>query len=181
VGESRERRYRSFYDEHGAAVLRYIARRVPRDDVHDVFSETFLVAWRRQDEIPHDAVPWLFAVARRTIANGRRASRRRNALDEKLATSFVTAQVEPGAPDEIDHELLAAIRRLPNAEREAFMLVAWDGLRPARAARAAGCSGPTFRVRLHRARRRLRNELTHRDAPSTSSLTLSRRQMEELS
>ena len=36
-----------------------------------------------------------------------------------------------------------------------MLLIAWEGLTPSQAARVVGCSGATFRVRLHRARRRL--------------------------
>lgn len=68
---------------------------------------------------------------------------------------------EPGRSglSEVDERLLTAIAELPEAEREAFMLVAWDGLDPQRASRAAGCNAGTFRMRLHRARRRLKQEM----------------------
>jgi RNA polymerase sigma factor (sigma-70 family) len=146
---------------HASAVARYAARRVPVDDVNDVLSETFLTAWRRLDAVPEDAVPWLFATARRHIANRNRSTRRRQALGNRLITVQAFEELEPDAEqDEIDENLIAAIRRLPPGEREALMLVGWDGLDPRRAAVAAGCSGPALRVRLHRARSRLKRELT---------------------
>jgi DNA-directed RNA polymerase specialized sigma24 family protein len=40
-------------------------------------------------------------------------------------------------------------------KREAILLIAWEGLEPTAAARVVGCSAAAFRVRLHRARRRL--------------------------
>jgi DNA-directed RNA polymerase specialized sigma24 family protein len=63
-----ETRFRELYELHASTVARYAARRVPIDDVHDVLSETFLTAWRKLDAVPEDAVPWLFATARRHIA-----------------------------------------------------------------------------------------------------------------
>ena len=33
---------------------------MPRDDVQDVVSETFIVAWRRRDELRGDPLPWQF-------------------------------------------------------------------------------------------------------------------------
>jgi RNA polymerase sigma factor (sigma-70 family) len=146
---------------HASAVARYAARRVPIDDVHDVLSETFLTTWRKLDAVPEDAVPWLFATARRHIANRNRSTRRRQALSDRLinAHSFGDTQLE-AEHMQIDEDLIEAIRRLPAGEREALMLVAWDGLDPRRAALAAGCSGPALRVRLHRARSRLKRELT---------------------
>jgi RNA polymerase sigma factor (sigma-70 family) len=151
------------FEDHAGRVARYAARRVEADDVQDVVSEVFLAAWRRLDDLPEDALPWLFAAARNVVANRRRSRARRRALDDKLAHAGSSPEDGP-AVLEVDARLLAAIRRLPESEREAFMLVAWDGLDHARAARAAGCTPAAFRVRLHRARRRLRNEVD-RDAP----------------
>lgn len=54
-----------------------------------------------------------------------------------------------------------AFGRLSGDDREALALVAWDGLTPAKAARSLGCSPVAFRVRLHRARRRLARALQH--------------------
>jgi RNA polymerase sigma-70 factor (ECF subfamily) len=71
---------------------------------------------------------------------------------------------------EIDRRLLAAIRDLPAAEREAFVLVAWDDLDSTRAAKVAGCSAATFRMRLHRARRRLKQRMAS-DHPFPSRTT----------
>jgi RNA polymerase sigma-70 factor (ECF subfamily) len=51
------------------------------------------------------------------------------------------------------------LRRLRPDDRELLMLVAWDGLSPAAAARSLGISVPTLTVRLHRARQRLESEL----------------------
>lgn len=171
-----EVRLASLYEAHAAQVGRYAARRVPAQDVPDVIAETFLTAWRRLRDVPDDALPWLLGTARRHISNRRRSARRRNALGTKLAEAHV-----PAAPEElatIDEALLAAIRRLPSAEREAFMLVAWDGLEPARAAAAARCSRTAFRVRLHRARTRLRNDLSRSHVHDARTTTV-KREMEE--
>lgn len=158
---SPETRFRALYELHASAVARYAARRVPSDDVHDVLAETFLTAWRRLEDVPEDAVPWLFATARRHIANRNRGTRRRRALSDRLINEHAFGESQQAEAElvEIDEELVEALRGLPPAEREALMLVAWDGLDPKRAAVAAGCSGPTFRVRLHRARSRLKREL----------------------
>lgn len=157
--ETRERRFRALYEEHVEAVARYAARRVDSSDVHDVVSDAFLVAWRRLDEVPGDALPWLFGAARGLISNRRRSAARRRALGERLAAQVPTA---PEAVDTggVDDTLRRAIAALPDAEREAFVLVAWDGLEPVRAAAAAGCSPGAFRMRLHRARAQLKQELT---------------------
>lgn len=55
--------------------------------------------------------------------------------------------------------LYAAMDRLPEAERAVLELVALDELTVAEAAAAVGVRAVTARVRLHRARRRLGDEL----------------------
>jgi RNA polymerase sigma-70 factor (ECF subfamily) len=68
----------------------------------------------------------------------------------------MAAETEVAEPEPVGDEVLAvAFASLRPADREVLVLVAWDGLDPARAARALGCSRGTFAVRLHRARRRL--------------------------
>jgi RNA polymerase sigma-70 factor, ECF subfamily len=157
---SREERFRSLYERHVEVVARYVARRTAANDVQDVVADTFLTAWRRFDELPQDPIPWLLVTARKLIANRHRSTGRRAALYDKLAAGSPW-NFESTTPElsEIDQGLLAAIAQLPEAQREAFMLVAWDGLDVQRASRAAGCSAATFRMRLHRARRRLKQKI----------------------
>jgi RNA polymerase sigma-70 factor (ECF subfamily) len=138
------------------AVARYVARRAPAAVVEDVVAETFLVAWRRIDDVPDDPLPWLLGVARRTLATQRRAAGRRSALTKRLAE---VASPPAAAAADLDGAIGAALARLRPLDREALTLVAWDGLTPAQAAAALGHSRVGFRVRLHRARQRLRGEL----------------------
>ncbi|HWH19880.1 MAG TPA: sigma-70 family RNA polymerase sigma factor, partial [Solirubrobacterales bacterium] len=56
-------------------------------------------------------------------------------------------------------ELAAALAKLEEAEREVLRLVAWEGLSTRDGAQVVGCSPGAFRVRLHRARRKLEREL----------------------
>ena len=140
--------------EHYPHVFAYARRRSP-EDAADVVSEVFLTAWRRLDELPADALPWLFAVARRTIANARRSAARRSSVP--IADPASVSDAESTVIERV--EVARAFRRLSERDREVLMLVAWDGLTPARAARVLGCSVPTFHVRLHRARARLARAL----------------------
>src|SRR5918997_1497412 len=81
---ARRARFERLYDAHYAAVLAYALRRSGRTIAHDVAAETFLVAWRRLEVVPVDAAPWLYGVARRVLANERRAENRRAALAERM-------------------------------------------------------------------------------------------------
>ena len=51
--------------------------------------------------------------------------------------------------------LIRALGTLSTDDREALLIIAWDGLTAAQAAQVMGCSTATFNVRLHRARKRL--------------------------
>lgn len=155
------RRFETLFDAHYRSVLAYALRRVDAALAEDVAAETFLVAWRRLHRVPADPLPWLYGVARKTIANQRRGIRRRGRLIARLKQD---APDEVGAWDIADRvaertDVLAALARLSERDRETLRLVAWEGLETARAARAAGCSAAAFSVRLHRARRRLMKEL----------------------
>jgi RNA polymerase sigma-70 factor (ECF subfamily) len=92
------------------------------------------------------------------IATQQRGSRRRGALRLRLEGAETRAAA-PSPADEQAGRVAAALARLPANDREAITLIAWDGLRPAEAATVLGQSPTTFRVRLHRAKRRLRREL----------------------
>ena len=151
-------RFNALWTAHAGQVLAYARRHVDWAVAQEVVSETFLVAWRRLECIPAAPLPWLLVVARNTVRNQQRSSYRRQALQFELERLERVALPLPGADltasDRAD--VLAALASLTMQEREAILLVAWDGLRPADAARVADCSTSAFHVRLHRARKRLR-------------------------
>lgn len=171
MADRREDRFETLFGNHYPAVRAYALRRTSPDAAQDVVAETFLVAWRRLDEVPADALPWLYGVARRVLANQRRSAERGDALARRLAGSTSGAAPEDPGERAGDAELVRlALGRLPEPSREALMLVAWHGLSGARAARAAGCSRAAFAVRLHRARGRLAAELAALEPPTVSNV-----------
>jgi RNA polymerase sigma-70 factor (ECF subfamily) len=145
--------FERLFDTHYWAVRGYVLRRAPRSAVEDAVADTFLVAWRRLDSLGEDPLPWLLGVARRVLANQQRAERRRGALTARLGSLLPAPAPDWDPPAAMSDELAVAMVRLSPQEREALLLVAWEGLEPARAARAAGCTPAAFRGRLHRARR----------------------------
>jgi RNA polymerase sigma factor (sigma-70 family) len=155
--ERQEQRFTTLWTQHGPAVMAYALRHVDCDTAQDVVAETFLVAWRRLGSVPDDPLPWLLVVARNTIANLRRSGRRQMRVTAELERFQQVA--EPAADAEVlatqRTAVLTQLAALSPKEREALLLIAWDGLTPQQAARVAGCSLPAFHVRLYRARRRL--------------------------
>jgi RNA polymerase sigma-70 factor (ECF subfamily) len=139
-------RFEQIYAEHADAVRAYVRRRAPEAIVDDVVADVFVVCLRRLDDVPKQALPWLYAVARKTLANERR----------RLARQ-VPAGAEPAyEPEPIgDSALAAAFAGLSESDREVLRLVAWEGLSGRDAARVLDCSPVACRVRFHRAKARL--------------------------
>ena len=160
-----ENEFEQLYAEHWRAVLGYALRRTGSPaDAADVASEVFLVVWRRREEVLgcSDFRPWLFGVARNVLLNHRRGERRRERLGT-LLLSAVGEQRPDTADVVVDRDqnkvLIDAVRSLPEPDRELVTLVSWEGLSPAEAAVALQMNPVTARVRLHRARKRLRASL----------------------
>jgi RNA polymerase sigma-70 factor (ECF subfamily) len=151
----------ALYRSHGSAVHAYALRRVDRATADEVVAETFVVAWRRLEDVPPQALPWLYAVARRLVANQTRGANRRSALARRLA-----AEVDDGARPSRADVTLGRLEALNARDREVLLLIAWEGLTQRQAAAVLGCSHAAVRVRLHRARRRLRGLLDETDAAS---------------
>ena len=157
AAEGRERRFNRLYERHFDAVRAYAWRR-DSSLADEIVAETFLVVWRRLDDVPADPLPWLIGVARQVRLNLRRGDRRRDALSRRLC-------VEPAAENDFAATLaeretvILALGRLAERDREVLLLAAWEALDPAAIARALGCTRANVAVRLFRARRRLGAEL----------------------
>ena len=144
-------RLERLFEEHAAAVHAYVRRREP-GLADEVCAETFAVAWRRLADVPADARPWLVAVARNVLRTARRGAGRRAALTERLA-----AEALPVVPEPLDDPRARRRAAAPlGAGPRALLLVYWDDLEPAAAARVVGVPAAVVRTRLWRARRRLR-------------------------
>ncbi len=122
-------------------------------------AETWLVAWRRFDDVPDEPLPWLFGVCRKALSNKRRSQGRRVALQDRIAGGAPLAQRDHADAVGERSRIQAALRSLKEPDREALLLTAWEGLKPAEAAAVLNCSTRTFSVRLHRAKARLAKEL----------------------
>jgi RNA polymerase sigma-70 factor (ECF subfamily) len=147
--EQHEQRFEAIYREHAAAVLAYARRRATAAVAEEVLADTFLVCWRRLDRVPEEPLPWLYAVARKTLANERRAARRRQGHEQPLVAEVAVVGELSDGP------LAGALAQLGDGDRELLLLVAWEGLSLAEAATVVGCTAVACRVRFHRARKRL--------------------------
>lgn len=161
--QARER-FRLVYDATYRHVLAYALRRtVCAATADDVVAETFLIAWRRWPVVPpgEEALPWLYGVARRVLANQRRGEDRQLRLLHRVgAETSAPVDVEwEVVTREVGRRALAALRRLSDEDQEILRLVAWERLSHRQIATVLGCSENAVAVRVHRARTRLRRHM----------------------
>jgi RNA polymerase sigma factor (sigma-70 family) len=150
-------RFTALYREHQRRVRDFAQRRVGADLAQEVVAETFLVAWRRLDDIPGAAIPWLYRVALYEIANLRRRQARAVRLHDALRESGSGAAMDDAADDvtELARSVALAFADLKPREQEILRLAAWEQLSSSEGAAVLRCSVPAYRMRLHRARIRL--------------------------
>jgi RNA polymerase sigma-70 factor, ECF subfamily len=154
-----EQRFEVLYRDHATQVLAYLRRRTDRETAHDVAAEVFTVVWRRLAEVPDPPLPWLLGVARKQLANSQRGLRRRRLLQRRIAQQ-PAASADPldAALTEVA-DVAAALAALSTDDRELLTLIGWDALTPTEAAAVLAISPQAARTRLHRARRRLEQQL----------------------
>jgi RNA polymerase sigma-70 factor (ECF subfamily) len=152
---------------HEVAVHGYLARRAGRQAADDLLAEVWLRAFAARggyDAGHGDAGPWLYGIARNVLREHWRTvgADQPAALDEMRVDPWdgINARLDSA---EQAKAVMSAVRELPEAEREVLLLVAWEQLTPAEAAKVLGVPQGTARSRLHRARATLRRMLGERD------------------
>jgi len=153
----RSDRFEELFAANQDQILGFLLRRTEQPaDAADLLAETFLTAWRRLEEVPERADLWLLGVARRMLSNHRRGRTRRSDLADRLRLALT---VPPHMAPDSSGRASAALASLSATDREVLTLTAWEGLAPAELAIVLGVSESATRVRLHRARSRLRARL----------------------
>ncbi|HEV3167314.1 MAG TPA: sigma-70 family RNA polymerase sigma factor [Isosphaeraceae bacterium] len=162
--EAAEAAFAALVERHGPMVMR-LCRQVLGDphDAQDAFQATFLVLARRARAIrKRDSVgSWLFAVAGRMAARARTAALRQHALEQRGAVMAVRPCTDTGSP-ELWAELHEEVGRLPEKYRAPIVLCYLEGQTHEEAAHQLRWPVGTVKVRLMRAREKLRARLTRR-------------------
>jgi RNA polymerase sigma-70 factor (ECF subfamily) len=142
--------YAAFFREHFSSIVRTIYLIVrDRERAEDITQDAFLQLFRHWPRIATYERPdaWVRRVAIRLAMRGRR----RDALWRSVRSLFAPAPTETVA----DVDVMAAVGRLPRAQRAAIVLHYYEDRPVAEIAQLLGCSASTARVHLHRGRRRL--------------------------
>jgi RNA polymerase sigma factor (sigma-70 family) len=155
--------FEACYVAHRRHVVAYCLRRANRWDAEEAADETFLIAWRRFEEIPRGQErAWLYGVAFHVLGNQHRGARRRRRLDDRLAQRREDRCVGPESETlraEDQQRLRSAYRRLSSDDQEVLRLAAWEELTHEQIGIALGCTDSAARQRLHRARTRLSQQV----------------------
>lgn len=157
--------------EHSAAIANYLRRRLyplSREDLDDLVEETFVVLWRRLDDVPtgDSERPWVIGVARHVLHNAHRAHRRRKRHEARLRPGGGAASAEDEAMADLAGR--EALDALGEADRDLLRLHFWDGVDVHGLAVVLGVSSNAAGTRLSRAKARFLEELSAVEARRTA-------------
>src|SRR5215813_5217982 len=153
------------YDRHAATLLRFLGRRAGAKVAEGLVGELFRIAFERRktfDASRETPLPWLYGIGSNLLLKHRRAEARRMRASARIAAAEGADRRASAAA--LDARLLFprvadAIGALPDDEREALLLFAWEELSYQSMAEALELPIGTVRSRLNRARARLRELL----------------------
>jgi RNA polymerase sigma-70 factor (TIGR02952 family) len=162
--------FATIYDHYFPRVYNYVRYRVrdagTADDITAQVFERALVSIGsyRPDRAPFAA--WLFGIARNAVNDHLRAQRRRRWLSLEVLRGRPSAEPQPEEVtihSETRAELLTAVARLSDRERDLIALKFAAGLTNRRIAELTGLSESNVGVILYRAVRRLRAKLSAKE------------------
>jgi RNA polymerase sigma-70 factor, ECF subfamily len=154
------------YDRHAATLLRFLGRRVGGKVAEGLVGELFRIAFERRrtfDASRATALPWLYGIGANLLLKHRRGEARRLRASARIGAGRSATDGRATAAA-LDARVLYArvadvIGALPDGEREALLLFAWEELSYQDVAEALELPIGTVRSRLNRARARLRELL----------------------
>jgi RNA polymerase sigma-70 factor (ECF subfamily) len=157
--------FETLYGLFGAAIRRHLGRLVGPESAEDLSQEAFAkIAWALPSfEERAKLSTWVYRIATNVALDALRRRVSERATQDVLAGEQVTAPPPPGIHEELARrEMNACIRehveRLPVVYRVALSL-SEEGLTNHEIAETVGVTVGTVKIRLHRARRRLREQL----------------------
>ena len=162
--ELSDKRFESLIDEYGQRVLNVALRVAGNADLaQDVHQEVFLSIWRRWEKFD-DQINWTAYLYRATVRKAIRLAKSPLAVqtdDECLESASTDANPESVVcAAELAQELIRCLGKLPRRQAEVFVLSRMERLSHKEIAETLGCAEKTVRVHLHRALKRLAQELS---------------------
>ncbi|RIX28483.1 sigma-70 family RNA polymerase sigma factor [Amnibacterium setariae] len=167
-----ERAFGELFQRHHRRVFRHALRLVVLPaDADEVMASAFFELWRRRADVhlvDGSVLPWLLATAtllsRNRVRGAIRYQRVLAQLPREEAEDAAETATDALERRELRREIGAALRRMSATDAALVTLTVIDGLTTAEAGAAVGLNPGAARMRLVRARTRLRVLLEH-DAP----------------
>jgi RNA polymerase sigma-70 factor (ECF subfamily) len=130
-------------------------------DAEDLAQEAFIRAYEQIGSFRSQAKfsTWLYSVAVHACLNWRRDEARRFRAEAKCAEETF-AEYNEGTPNQMAQQAQAALMKLPARQRAAIVLVFYERLSHAEAAKVLHCSETTVSWRVFAAKRKLKRWLT---------------------
>jgi RNA polymerase sigma-70 factor (ECF subfamily) len=160
------------YDRHDPALQRFLGRRAGDRIAEGLVGELFRIAFERRksfDVARESALPWLYGIGSNLLLKHRRGEARRLRASAEMAAAPADRRATAAALEArlLFPRVAEAIETLPDGEREALLLFAWEDLSYQSVAEALELPVGTVRSRLNRARSHLRELLEPRGKSRT--------------
>jgi len=151
--------FHSLFKDIGPFIIRCLRRRLPDvSEVDDICQEVMVAVYKSrhtyQPERPFE--PWLFSIMRKITGNHLRRERQRRGFQAQ-AEELPDLCLEGSCG--LDLEVREALKQLSPTQLEALGLTKLLGLSVTEAARRAGTSVSSMKVRVHRAYESLKRSL----------------------
>ncbi|PZF55454.1 sigma-70 family RNA polymerase sigma factor [Curtobacterium sp. MCBD17_034] len=155
--------FAALFDRHRPRVYRRATSLLQTPhDAEDVTAAAFYELWRKRRTVvlvAGSVVPWLLVTTVNLARNHRRATARYRRLLDELPRDDDTTPAVDAEDLEVRDRLRASVRALSPVDAALLVLTSLEGMPVWEAAQAVGLNPPAARVRLHRMRRRLRDDL----------------------
>lgn len=144
-------------------------------DAEDVLQRACVRGLERASQLQPGTSPlsWMFSIVHSTWINELRARNVRNRSSMEWDDNFLETVADPGARNPeaslLSGEIIAAVERLPDAQRIVMLLIAVEGMSYAEAAETLGVPIGTIMSRLSRARQTIGAQFGERDASAARS------------
>jgi RNA polymerase sigma-70 factor (ECF subfamily) len=173
-GQMNESRFEEVYASLHPKIVRYLTRLVGETEAEDLAQETFVKVGKSLQDFRGEAQlhTWVYRIATNTALDRLRSpALRETSHDPARIESVVSVEaIDPGRKrlsveqQAIREEMSSCVRevvyRLPDTYRTAIVLSELEGFKDQEIAEILGLTLPATKIRLHRARARLKEELS---------------------
>src|SRR3954447_8418596 len=167
VREGNDRAFEAIVHRYRGPLLRYCQRFLSPARAEDAVQQTFVnaVAAIRDGDAEINLRPWLYRIAHNAALN---VLRQAGADHEQISEQIDGVETPPQALERGEHfrTVVAAVRELPDRQRDALVLQALEGRSYDEIATELGVTGGAVRQLLNRARTTLRQGVTALTPPA---------------